>query len=119
MTIQYIVFEGEYAPEFYEKLQDAETDLEAIDVADNTYRGFDREGRLLSLTASGNDVHIALAEQEPTHADELRRLVKGVLSRVGRPASSDDLSELLAQCENYVHRPHVSCWDRLRAWWRK
>jgi hypothetical protein len=42
-----------------------------------------------------------------------------VLSRVGRPASSDDLSELLAQCEDYVHKPHVSCWDCLRAWWRK
>jgi hypothetical protein len=119
MTIQCIVAEGPYALTFFARFEDAERHLEANDVEDGIYRGFDREGRLLSLTASGNDVQISLAEQEPTHADELRRLVKGVLSRVGRPASSDDLSELLAQCEDYVHKPHVSCWDRLRAWWRK
>jgi hypothetical protein len=81
---------------FFESLQEAENYVEAIDVVNNEYVGYDSEGRILSLAVKPgstgilgqlgirrNRVAITIDEQRPSHADELRTLLVSFLRRVG------------------------------------
>jgi hypothetical protein len=96
----------------FASVNDAELDLEAIDVRGGIYRAFDATGRLLRLeverlrerflwvfSLARERVRITLAEDASTHADELAGILEPFLEHLGlqREASTKmTLSELVA-----------------------
>lgn len=72
----------------------AESRLESIDVRAGTYKGFDAKGRALRIelregipddtSVMAGQVQVALAEEEPSHAAELRHLLRAFLDEVGQ-----------------------------------
>ena len=58
----------------YASIEDAQLDLEVIDVENDEYVGYDHEGRLLKLDVDGKKkrVVITLAEDKPSHAGQTR-----------------------------------------------
>lgn len=78
-------------------IEDAQLDLEAIDVLNKEYRAYDSEGRILALDVvrdktallfglfktTVDRVNIQVAEEEPQHADELRMALLRFLGRLG------------------------------------
>lgn len=80
----------------YDSVQDAALDLEAIDVQDGIYAGYDSEGRALRLTVRDEKVEISAAEASPGHQRQLAELLRAALAAVGRPADPGaDLPELV------------------------
>lgn len=80
----------------YESVHDAALDLEAIDVEDGIYVGYDSEGRELRLTVREEKIEISAAEASPGHQRQLAELLRAVLAAVGRPAETDaELPELI------------------------
>ncbi|WP_415520345.1 MAG: hypothetical protein ACEB74_08310 [Desulfovibrio aminophilus] len=82
--------------------RDAEVDLECYDVLDGAYVAFDAQGRKLRLDCAEESapLFMSLAEEEPTHAEDLRALILLDL-RVGStaPAPEDtSLEGLVAHC---------------------
>ena len=94
----------------YNSVENAQLDLEAIDVNNDEYVGYDGRGRLLRLSTSKikkpflvffkvtiEKVVIELAENNPTHASELRERLRKFFSHIGLPkdwtsqASLEDL----------------------------
>jgi hypothetical protein len=86
-----------------------ETHLEGIDVAENRYKSFDAEGRLLELKAIGakkglftvivGRVQLADAEDIPRHREELAEYLRHHLKAVGQPIHEEmDLSQLVQIC---------------------
>src|SRR6266849_1540478 len=109
---------GDLSP--YGSVADAELDLEAVDVRNGCYVGYDAEGRLLKLEAAAerasitwmewflaprrstqrlraeDKISITLAEEEPTQTSELSTALSTFLTRVGtRPADPSDLQKLV------------------------
>ncbi len=92
-----LIFDENGDVSFYSSVIEAETSLEAVDVINNEYVGYDSEGRLLNLTVNSecrslvfgliktkiDSVSISLAEQEPVHADMLRSTLIDFLLRLG------------------------------------
>ena len=98
---------GDLSP--YGSVVDAELQLEAIDVRNGCYVGYDAQGRLLRLEAAAekasitwmewflaprrstqrlraeDKISITLAEEEPTHTSELSKALSTFLTRVGTP----------------------------------
>ncbi len=77
-------------------IAEAESALEATDVKSGTYRGFDAAGRLLNLGTSvrrerfiglfnlaRERVTVSLAEDAPTHRDELANILARFLTATG------------------------------------
>ena len=72
---------------FFRSKRDAEVYIESIDVRNNEYVIYDSEGRLLQVTVnSNNTVVIQTAEEEPTHASQLRELLQKHLLALGVPS---------------------------------
>ncbi len=67
--------------EVYETVDSAEGLLEAIDVEDGLFRGFDAQGRLLNIEPYKSMARITLAEQQPTHQQELIELLKAFVKK--------------------------------------
>jgi hypothetical protein len=80
---------------------EAESALEPPDVKSGIYKGFDAAGRLLKLgvavqrekflgifTVARERVSVALAEDSPTHRDELAGILTGFLKSVGTAADA-------------------------------
>lgn len=99
--IKYIVADG-FDVGFYGRKEDAENYMEAIDVRDGVYVGYDSEGRLLKISPHGQASEITLAEEDPGHSEDLRNLLIELLSRRGRKSERTDLESLLAMCEPYA-----------------
>ena len=93
-------------------IEDAQLHLEAIDVKNNEYRGYDSEGRLLALDVvidktsvlfglfqtSVERVRIRQAEDEPLHADELCTALFRFLRALGvidNSLSFEDVDQLI------------------------
>jgi hypothetical protein len=63
--------------------------MEAADVDNDVYRGYDAEGRLLRIGTRGEQVFIVPAETQPLHASELETLLRAFLQAAGQQAASD------------------------------
>jgi len=87
---------------FYSQKEDAERWLEAVDVIDGVYVGYDATGRLLHISPAGQSARITLAEETPTHLEELRVLLVEYLTAVGRVPIKGDVAAMLGQCEQYA-----------------
>jgi hypothetical protein len=98
-----IVVDDSGHPELYPTLDAAILDLEGIDVQEGIYRVFDSVGRRITLRAEGvqrgwvsidiGTVHFDHADQVPTAADELRKLL------------IDHLAYLNVSCESHIDLP--------------
>jgi hypothetical protein len=64
-------------------IESAERYLEAIDVENNEYIGYDGTGRLLELGTDGSHVIIRAAEACPTHQNDLRKILIEYLAQLG------------------------------------
>ncbi len=93
----------------HNSIEALETHLEGIDVAENTYKSFDAAGRLLELEAIGGKrgsfmvtvgrVHVAGAEDIPTHNEELARSLRAHLNAVGHSVDENtELKDLVRIC---------------------
>lgn len=81
----------------YDSVHDAALDLEAIDVQDGIYVGYDSEGRELLLTVREEKVEILAAEASPGHRRQLAELLRAALAAIGRPIQADAALEDLAE----------------------
>ncbi|MCM0755566.1 hypothetical protein M7784_09950 [Desulfovibrio aminophilus] len=82
--------------------RDAEVDLECYDVLDGAYVAFDAQGRKLRLDCAEESapLFMSLAEEEPTHAEDLRRRILLHLEEYSKiPAPEDtSLAALVDHC---------------------
>jgi hypothetical protein len=60
----------------FDSLESAERHLEPIDILNGEFVGYDAEGRLLNIVPNGFIAKISLAELEPTHADNLEKVLR-------------------------------------------
>jgi hypothetical protein len=106
---------------FYSTKERAENAMEAIDVENNEYRGFDSEGRLLRIYPSGSIGRIELAEEQPHHTAELRELLQRYLSLLKGPVDTGDLRSLLERCEPYVDESYqpFRFWEWIQTLFKK
>lgn len=74
---------------------EAEQYLEPVDVDSNAYVAYDAQGRSLQIVTDGHTVTLALAEENPNHAHELKEALLRTLRFLGRNPDSDDLDTLL------------------------
>lgn len=89
----------------YESVQDAALDLEAIDVQDGIYVGYDSEGRALRLTVRDDRVEISDAETAPEHQRQLAELLREALAAVGRPMQAEaELKDLVESARIFRFR---------------
>ena len=91
----------------YNSVEDAEKDLEAIDVLENTYRSYDACGRHLKLEVITEDeyqiVKVKLAEIEPTHINELKADLNEYLIATGDIETNEsELSTLIELSKKHI-----------------
>jgi hypothetical protein len=99
--IKYIIADG-WDVGFYARKEDAEGYMEAIDVQDGVYVGYDAEGRLLEIVPWASGSQIRVAENTPGHQQELRELLLGLLERIGKKPQGTDLPSLLTMFDEWV-----------------
>jgi len=90
---------------FYSSVQQAETDLEAIDVRNGVYPiAYGPDGQVFYLEAIGDRVRIAQVEGLPPKPDDLRTLLLRYLSATGvhDVGEAESLGSLLARCDAAV-----------------
>ncbi len=106
----------------YGSVADAQLDIEPVDVSPED-RAYDAEGRALAIRVrgevkkhwfvrdrlgvidqSGARVEITLAEEDPTHGEELRAELVGWLTQVEDAPADGTLAELVERARKYVHR---------------
>ena len=97
-----LIFDENGDVSLYWSLKDAQRNIEAIDVKNDEYVGYDAIGRLLSLKAINlQSSEISLAEDRPLHAQDvvvaLRRYIAERQTR--KDLESFSLTELLAIIE--------------------
>jgi hypothetical protein len=80
---------------FFATKEAAESYMEAIDVSNGVYVGYDSEGRILNIRPKGQNSEIEVAEESPSHTEELCTLLSRWLDAIGKPADLRDLRSLL------------------------
>jgi hypothetical protein len=93
----------------YPSINDAQRNLEAIDVIHSEYLGFDSEGRQLSLAVdSKKRVIIKFAEEHPTHQKDLEAILRKFLVAIGETRYADlkfGFPELVQACQKHKYIP--------------
>jgi len=92
----------------YNSLESAVYHLEAYDVNDTLYKGWDAEGRLLDISTNNNKVVIATNGDEPANAVELELILREHLEDVGletHDIPSGDLAELVNKAKFFMYIP--------------
>lgn len=87
---------------FYSSVQQAEMDLEAVDVRDGVFPiAYGPDGQIFKLEAIGDRVRITQAERVAPKPDNLRSLLLRYLSATGLDeiSESEPLGSLLARCD--------------------
>lgn len=79
---------------FYDRIEDAENHLEAIDVDNGIYTGYDADGRLLKIESNVNKISISALEDNLMHTESLVELLRKFLDFFQDPAASDKLCTL-------------------------
>lgn len=112
----------------YKSIEDAEMDLEVIDVQNGEYVAYDSEGRLLTvIPISPYRVAIASTEQEPNHIDELHAILFRFLLHLGFSADwlkRASLQDLVVQASKYendltFHSPLEGLLMFFKRWFNK
>lgn len=117
-----IILDEHGSCDIYARYDEAVRAIEAIDVRNNEYRGYDAEGRKLALSADDADkITISLAEEEPTHQQELREvLIKHLRGLKDSPDQVEDRSieELLQLAPQHQYSQDQSGFSALAAWFK-
>jgi hypothetical protein len=103
----------------FKTVQDAEQYVEAVDVEDDEYVGYDAHGYVLLLYTSGDRVHMTLKEPKQRQIEALERTLRSLLAAVGDPRAADqsfELPALIDICERFTYQPS-SVREFLRAEW--
>ncbi|MBI9075941.1 MAG: hypothetical protein JEZ02_11050 [Desulfatibacillum sp.] len=101
---------------FFSSVEEAEEYLEAIDVTNGVYQGYDAEGHPLKLQALNDRVTI---EKEPgvqNRVFELEKLIRTALANVGRSCDHvllGDIESLVKEAELFAELPPCSCKEML------
>lgn len=100
-----IVAEG-WDLKLYGSIQDAELDLEPVDVEAGLYVGYDSRGCLLKLETRDSAVVLSAAEPSPTHQEQLEDLLRGALQRTGQdPGKANGLEGLVEAAQVFAFEP--------------
>lgn len=106
-----IILYGDGSLDFFKSVADAERYAEPIDVRNQEYVAYDSEGRRLELRVeeevvtgwlrlgktTKERVRIAQAEEVPTHAEELKHILRASLQKLGISLESlHSLEDLVA-----------------------
>jgi len=89
----------------FDTVAQAEVQLEAIDVRNGIYEGFDARGRRLNISPEGQRAAIRLAEEAPTDIASLERKLRDYLVHMGETQASGsgvELRELVELSRRYV-----------------
>lgn len=92
----------------FESVKEAKLSLEPIDVTNSVYVAYDAQGRLLRLETDDRRVNMFLAQDEPTHADELEAALREFLQAMNEPIANDTtcgLPSLVEACRKFTHNP--------------
>jgi len=92
----------------YASVEDAERDIEPLDVQPGGLVAYGAEGRFVRLGTEGKTVLLQLAEDEPTHAAELEAALREHLRWRKEPAADDpacDLPCLVNACRRFISSP--------------
>lgn len=112
----------------YTSVKDAEIDIEPIDVKTGGLTAYDAEGRLLELETNHWRVSIALAENEPGHADELEAALREFLVAVNDPKAAEPECDLpclveacaaLAKNTKNIKQLSTDIWGKLAGFFRR
>jgi hypothetical protein len=105
----------------YTSLNEAEADIEPLDVQPGGFRTYDSEGKLIRLEVKGSRVLASLAEDQPTHAGDLEIAPRNFLEANNDSIAKNptcDLKCLVNSCRRFISvTPTVS--GALRAAWCK
>jgi hypothetical protein len=86
-------------------VQEAEQNLEPIDVNSGIFTPYDSHGRLLQLDATEWRVTISLTETEPLHVQQLENSLRAYLNALGESVGNDpscQLPCLIEACRNLM-----------------
>ena len=98
----------------FRSVSDATAWIEAIDVQNEEYCGYDSLGRSLNLSTDGFSVRISLAERVPTHVESLLAILHSFLHALSDPVAEDSsyqLPELVSHFTRYTQQPPRSLWQ--------
>lgn len=99
--VKYIIVDGNDV-EFFSTKEKAEAYMEAIDVSNGVYTGYDWTGQVLKILPHKNNAQILLEENTKNYAGYLINLISDVLERRGVVVFHKTLDELLFACEGYI-----------------
>ncbi len=94
--------------QIFETVSDAESYMEAVDIRNQEYVGYDAAGRLLLIATDGRIGVVRPAEARPSHQEEVRKLLVRLILAARTPmpdASSASLSELVELTRRFRYRP--------------
>ena len=94
----------------FSSIEDAQQQLEPIDVQNDEYVCYDADGVHLGMHLEGNRVIITPAEDNPKHAKELEAAIRAYLNAICDPIASEptiDLANLVAHCNRFVYVPRT------------
>lgn len=100
----------------YSSLEDAVRHLEAYDANNRLYKGWDAEGRLLSILADNNKVVIAINDNEPANTVELELILREHLKDIGlitHEVPRGDLPALVSRAKYFLYKPK-SKWEIIK-----
>lgn len=95
----------------FSSLEEAEKYLEAIDVINGVYQGYDAEGHPLKLKALNDRVTIKIESDAQNRVFELEKLIRTALANVGRSCDHvplGDIERLVKEAEFFAELPPSS-----------
>ncbi len=105
IVLPIVIAEG-WDLKLYSSQEDAELDLEPVDVEAGLYIGYDSQGRLLKLETRDSAVVLSAAESSPTHQTQLEELLRGALQRTGHNLQgTDSLESLVEAAQAFSFKP--------------
>ena len=92
----------------YASLEQAENHLEAFDVENGLYKGWDADGRILDFQVKNNEVIISIYKNLPPNPERLEGVLRSHLADVEIKAETipaGDLSSLISEAEYFLYSP--------------
>jgi hypothetical protein len=100
-----LIIEADEPALFYASLQDAQLDLEPIDVKAGVYKSvYGRDGQVYEINVKNNKVLFDFVSGK-RDVDTLKKVIKTFLVSIdGHFEETESLASLLTRCEPYVQR---------------
>lgn len=102
----------------YDSVHDARTGMEAVDVEDGRYSGYDAEGRSIRIRVLDGEIIIEPSELAPSHQNELEALIRTMLEKIGHSTAhipKGDLAQLGTEAGVFREVVPSSMWRAVRS----